>query len=73
MRADRFLLEAGNRKYDTLAAGLYVLQLPQQFLDIVIGSLRLEPRQARLLEVVLHRFPIDHGIHPLNVARFPES
>ena len=59
-----FLIEAGNRENQALAAQLNVLQLPNQLLDGAVGSLGFHTRLAGLVEVVLHRFTVDHGLFP---------
>jgi hypothetical protein len=42
-------IEAFDREYETLAAKLYVLHLPNQLFDLRAGGLGLEPGQPRLL------------------------
>jgi hypothetical protein len=54
-------IEAFDREYETLAAKLHVLHLPDQLLDLRAGGLGLDPGQPRLLKVAFHRFAVDHG------------
>jgi hypothetical protein len=44
-----------------LLAGLEVLDLPEHFLDIALGSLGVQPGQPALLQLVFQGLQVDHG------------
>jgi len=56
------LLEAGDGKHHPLPPELDVLDFPDQLLDIGIGRFGFQPRLPRQLEILRHRFTVDHGV-----------
>ncbi len=65
VRGRRFLLEARDRKHDPLTAELHMLQLPDQLFDILVRSFDFKAGLPNPLQVIRHRFTVNHGVRPL--------
>ena len=61
MRAEHVGLAALENEQHPLLAWFEMLDLPDQFLDLTLGSLGIEAGRTRVIELDLQGFQVDHG------------